>query len=132
MKRTPLSKPLPVSVIRRAVLAKIFETLRDESGLSVAELAELARVSPGTVLRVERGGFEYAPRLDTVVRLALANGIRTSQLLSWYEDSTSDLARFGFRETADVTGRAVVTAAAEGIVTRHARKLLPTRAPTAA
>lgn len=53
---------------------------RLSAGLSQAELAQKARISPNTVARLERG--EHQPTLATIEALAHALSVTISDLLS--------------------------------------------------
>jgi transcriptional regulator with XRE-family HTH domain len=53
-------------------------------GLSQAELAKMAGISPQTISNVETG--YYKPSIETLGKIALALGIRTGTLTNEYEN----------------------------------------------
>jgi transcriptional regulator with XRE-family HTH domain len=65
------------AVLRR--LAMKLKALRERRGLTQADLAKLAKVSPGYLARLET--LRHDPKLSTLVKLARALGVPVGELL---------------------------------------------------
>jgi transcriptional regulator with XRE-family HTH domain len=55
------------------------KALREERGLTQADLAKRAKVSPGYIARLET--LRHDPKLSTLVKLAHALNVRLAQLV---------------------------------------------------
>jgi len=77
-KATEASLKRDVKDMRKVLAERLFE-LRSAEELSQARLAEIAGVDRKTINRIENGHF--SPALDTIVRLSVALGISSSDLL---------------------------------------------------
>ena len=62
-----------------ASIGRVARRIRDELGLTLANVAQQARISPGMLSRLETG--RVSPSLDTIVALAEVLGIRPALLL---------------------------------------------------
>src|SRR3981081_4233464 len=62
-----------------ASIGRVARRIRDELGLTLANVAQQARISPGMLSRLETG--RVSPSLETIVALAEALGIRPALLL---------------------------------------------------
>ena len=84
MPKSPIQKQTKPTLERdvekmRTVLAERLYNLRSAKDFSQAYLAELAGVDRKTINRIENGHF--SPALDTIVRLSVALGIASSDML---------------------------------------------------
>lgn len=77
-KATEATLKRDVKDMRKVLADRLFE-LRSAEELSQARLAEIAGVDRKTINRIENGHF--SPALDTIVRLSVALGISSSDLL---------------------------------------------------
>src|SRR6516162_10907596 len=62
-----------------ASIGRVARRIRDEHGLTLANVAQQARISPGMLSRLETG--RVSPSLETIVALAEVLGIRPALLL---------------------------------------------------
>jgi transcriptional regulator with XRE-family HTH domain len=76
----PASPPqAPSSTDSAASIGRVARRIREELGLTLANVAQQARVSPGMLSRLETG--RVSPSLETLVALAEGLGIRPALLL---------------------------------------------------
>jgi len=83
-RRKPAPMPAPPSEPRVAAdfsasIGRVARRIREELGLTLADVAEKARISPGMLSRLETG--RVTPSLETIVALAEALGVRPALLL---------------------------------------------------
>jgi transcriptional regulator with XRE-family HTH domain len=76
--RQPAHLP-PGSSHYAASIGRVARRIRDELGLTLANVAQQARISPGMLSRLETG--RVSPSLETIVSLAEVLGIRPALLL---------------------------------------------------
>src|SRR5579864_1244873 len=62
-----------------ASIGRVARRIREELGLTLASIAQQARISPGMLSRLETG--RVSPSLETIVALAEALGVRPALLL---------------------------------------------------
>jgi transcriptional regulator with XRE-family HTH domain len=62
-----------------ASIGRVARRIRDELGLTLANVAQQARISPGMLSRLETG--RVSPSLETIVALAAVLGVRPALLL---------------------------------------------------
>ena len=71
--------PVAGSFNYAASIGRVARRIRDELGLTLANVAQQARISPGMLSRLETG--RVSPSLETIVALAEVLGIRPALLL---------------------------------------------------
>ena len=77
---TPAAAPVAAgSFDYAASIGRVARRIRDELGLTLATVAQQARISPGMLSRLETG--RVSPSLETIVALAEVLGIRPALLL---------------------------------------------------
>ena len=81
----PSDAPTDVSDFA-ASIGRVARRIRDELGLTLATVAQQARISPGMLSRLETG--RVSPSLETIVALAEALGVRPALLLQEVGDET--------------------------------------------
>lgn len=72
-------------------MMKVFENikrLREELGLSQAELAMLTDYSPAAICRIEKGDF-HVP-YEKILLFSKVFGVQPSDLMGWSENDSSD------------------------------------------
>jgi transcriptional regulator with XRE-family HTH domain len=83
-RRKPLAAPSPPSETAQtydfaASIGRVARRIREELGLTLANVAQEARISPGMLSRLETG--QVSPSLETIVALSRALGVRPALLL---------------------------------------------------
>ena len=76
---THAATPVAGSFNYAASIGRVARRIRDELGLTLANVAQQARISPGMLSRLETG--RVSPSLETIVALAEVLGIRPALLL---------------------------------------------------
>jgi transcriptional regulator with XRE-family HTH domain len=71
--------PVPAGPDFAASIGRMARRIRDELGLTLANVAQQARISPAMLSRLETG--RVSPSLDTIVALAEVLGVRPALLL---------------------------------------------------
>ncbi len=75
----PAPVPMPGNEDFAASIGRVARRIREELGLTLAAVAEKARISPGMLSRLETG--RVSPSLETIVALAEVLGVRPALLL---------------------------------------------------
>ena len=77
---TAPSQPAPAGAADFAAsIGRVARRIREDLGLTLANVAEQARISPGMLSRLETG--RVSPSLETIVALAEVLGVRPALLL---------------------------------------------------
>ena len=71
-----------------ASIGRVARRIREELGLTLANVAQEARISPGMLSRLETG--QVSPSLETIVALSRALGVRPALLLQEVGESDGD------------------------------------------
>jgi len=83
-RRKPVAAPSPPSEPAQTYdfavsIGQVARRIREELGLTLANVAQEARISPGMLSRLETG--QVSPSLETIVALSRALGVRPALLL---------------------------------------------------
>ena len=83
-RRKPVTAPSPPSEPAQTYdfavsIGQVARRIREELGLTLANVAQEARISPGMLSRLETG--QVSPSLETIVALSRALGVRPALLL---------------------------------------------------
>src|SRR5690349_1676924 len=81
------SAPVPPTADFAASIGRVARRIREDLGLTLANVAEQARISPGMLSRLETG--RVSPSLETIVALAEVLGVRPALLLQEVGDDES-------------------------------------------
>ena len=83
------TQPAPAAAADFAAsIGRVARRIREDLGLTLANVAEQARISPGMLSRLETG--RVSPSLETIVALAEVLGIRPALLLQEVGDDEGD------------------------------------------
>ena len=87
----PIAPPQPApagAADFAASIGRVARRIREDLGLTLANVAEQARISPGMLSRLETG--RVSPSLETIVALAEVLGVRPALLLQEVGDDEGD------------------------------------------